>query len=234
MRTSESSFRLGLGLLVDEVGRRVVLGLIVSASLGVIAMVGCHGTASPSTANGSTNGAAADSGPDPANANLAPVNGSGGGAGNSPTQVLSQSQQGQTTESGQEYPPQQQPAPIERQTPDQGAAYPANPGQGDQGAYSPADQDAEAGYQATLTDQQASAPPPPLPVYDQPEAPDPDLIWTPGYWAYGPYGYYWVPGAWCEPPYVGALWTPVTGAIMAGAIASIMDSGGRTSGTTAA
>ncbi len=69
-------------------------------------------------------------------------------------------------------------------------------------------QDAEAGYDATLTDEQASAPPPPLPVYDQPEAPDPDLIWTPGYWAYAPYGYYWVPGAWCAPPYIGALWTP--------------------------
>jgi hypothetical protein len=33
-------------------------------------------------------------------------------------------------------------------------------------------------------------------------------MWTPGYWAWGPDGYYWVPGAWVEPPYYGALWTP--------------------------
>lgn len=50
--------------------------------------------------------------------------------------------------------------------------------------------------------------PPPLPVYVQPVCPEPNLIWTPGYWAYGPEGYYWVPGAWVPAPYVGALWTP--------------------------
>lgn len=50
--------------------------------------------------------------------------------------------------------------------------------------------------------------PPVLPVYVQPPCPEPDLIWTPGYWAYGPDGYYWVPGAWVPAPYVGALWTP--------------------------
>jgi hypothetical protein len=33
-------------------------------------------------------------------------------------------------------------------------------------------------------------------------------MWTPGYWAWGPAGYYWVPGAWVEAPYMGALWTP--------------------------
>ncbi len=36
--------------------------------------------------------------------------------------------------------------------------------------------------------------PPALPYYDQPPAPAPNLIWQPGYWAWGPYGYYWVPG----------------------------------------
>jgi WXXGXW repeat (2 copies) len=50
--------------------------------------------------------------------------------------------------------------------------------------------------------------PPPLPVYEQPPCPEPGLIWTPGYWAYGPDGYYWVPGTWVPAPYVGALWTP--------------------------
>ncbi len=50
--------------------------------------------------------------------------------------------------------------------------------------------------------------PPPLPVYEQPPCPQPGWLWTPGYWAYGPYGYYWVPGEWVPAPYEGALWTP--------------------------
>jgi hypothetical protein len=50
--------------------------------------------------------------------------------------------------------------------------------------------------------------PPVLPVYVQPDCPQPGLIWTPGYWAYGPDGYFWVPGAWVPAPYEGALWTP--------------------------
>ena len=50
--------------------------------------------------------------------------------------------------------------------------------------------------------------PPVLPVYVQPVCPQPGLMWTPGYWAYGPDGYYWVPGAWVPAPYAGALWTP--------------------------
>ena len=51
--------------------------------------------------------------------------------------------------------------------------------------------------------------PPPLPVYDQPIAPGPGYIWTPGYWAWDPdFGYYWVPGTWVMPPAIGLLWTP--------------------------
>jgi len=50
--------------------------------------------------------------------------------------------------------------------------------------------------------------PPVLPVYVQPLCPEPGLMWTPGYWAYGEDGYYWVPGAWVPAPYEGALWTP--------------------------
>ena len=50
--------------------------------------------------------------------------------------------------------------------------------------------------------------PPVLPVYVQPVCPQPNLIWTPGYWAYGPDGYYWVPGAWVPAPFEGGLWTP--------------------------
>lgn len=63
----------------------------------------------------------------------------------------------------------------------------------------------EAGEPATY----APDPPPPLPEYDQPEAPGPDYIWTPGSWNYAANaGYYWVPGTWVLAPYVGALWTP--------------------------
>jgi hypothetical protein len=50
--------------------------------------------------------------------------------------------------------------------------------------------------------------PPVLPVYVQPVCPEPNLIWTPGYWGYGDDGYFWVPGAWVPAPFVGGLWTP--------------------------
>jgi hypothetical protein len=52
-------------------------------------------------------------------------------------------------------------------------------------------------------------PPPPLPVYNSiPPAPYPNYMWTPGYWAWGPAGYYWVPGTWVAPPQTGLYWTP--------------------------
>ncbi len=50
--------------------------------------------------------------------------------------------------------------------------------------------------------------PPPLRVYTQPVCPGDGYIWTPGYWAYGPAGYYWVDGAWVLAPQPGLLWTP--------------------------
>jgi hypothetical protein len=50
--------------------------------------------------------------------------------------------------------------------------------------------------------------PPAIPVYTQPICPGPNYIWTPGYWAWGPEGYYWVPGTWVVAPAVGLLWTP--------------------------
>jgi hypothetical protein len=50
--------------------------------------------------------------------------------------------------------------------------------------------------------------PPALPVYVQPPCPQPDYVWTPGYWSWGPYGYYWVPGTWVAAPEPGYLWTP--------------------------
>jgi len=50
--------------------------------------------------------------------------------------------------------------------------------------------------------------PPELPVYTQPICPGDGYIWTPGYWAYGPEGYYWVAGTWVLAPQPGLLWTP--------------------------
>ena len=50
--------------------------------------------------------------------------------------------------------------------------------------------------------------PPAIPVYAQPPPPAPNYIWTPGYWAWGPAGYYWVPGTWVLAPAPGLVWTP--------------------------
>lgn len=50
--------------------------------------------------------------------------------------------------------------------------------------------------------------PPPIPTYVQPPNVEPNYIWVPGYWAWGPGGYYWVPGTWEAAPAVGMLWTP--------------------------
>jgi len=51
--------------------------------------------------------------------------------------------------------------------------------------------------------------PPAIPVaVVQPPCPTEGYLWTPGYWAYGPAGYYWVDGVWVAPPRVGFLWTP--------------------------
>jgi hypothetical protein len=50
--------------------------------------------------------------------------------------------------------------------------------------------------------------PPMLPVYTQPLCPVDGYLWNPGYWSYGPNGYYWVSGVWVQPPGIGLLWTP--------------------------
>jgi len=52
--------------------------------------------------------------------------------------------------------------------------------------------------------------PPAIPYYVQPPAPDPNYIWSPGYWAYdgNSGGYYWVPGTWVPAPQPGLYWTP--------------------------
>jgi hypothetical protein len=130
---------------------------------------------------------AQNSGPDPATANMAPANGQ--------TQVMGENAAYTPQQQSESYP-QQEPAPVQQAYPQQ--AYPQQPG------YNP-DEAEQAGEEAI---EEADQPPPPLPEYDQPPAPGPDYIWTPGYWAWGAYGYYWVPGAWVEAPYYGALWTP--------------------------
>jgi len=51
--------------------------------------------------------------------------------------------------------------------------------------------------------------PPAIPYYVQPPAPDPNYLWSPGYWAYdNSGGYYWVPGTWVPAPAPGLYWTP--------------------------
>jgi hypothetical protein len=102
------------------------------------------------------------------------------------TQVLGQNEAYNPQQSSESYT--QAPAPVEQD-------YSQSPDDTDQ-------------YNAQDVSEYATEPPPALPEYDQPPAPDPDYIWTPGYWAWGPNGYYWVPGEWCPPPYYGALWTP--------------------------
>src|SRR5215469_8030922 len=52
-------------------------------------------------------------------------------------------------------------------------------------------------------------PPPPLPMeYSHPLLTTPGQEWQPGYWAWGPAGYYWVPGTYVTPPSAGLYWTP--------------------------
>jgi hypothetical protein len=50
--------------------------------------------------------------------------------------------------------------------------------------------------------------PPPLPVYTIPVAPEPNYMYTPGYWGWGASGYYWIPGVWVSAPAPGQYWTP--------------------------
>ncbi len=72
----------------------------------------------------------------------------------------------------------------------------------------PGDQSQAAPPSYAETTDWVSEAPPPIPDYDAPPVPDPNEIWVPGYWAWGPGGYYWVPGTWVEPPQPGLLWTP--------------------------
>jgi len=81
---------------------------------------------------------------------------------------------------------------------------------------------------------QASAPPPELPEYSQPDCPGDGYLWTPGYWSFGPQGYFWVPGAWTQPPEIGYLWTPGYWGYVGGQYAITTVIGAVTSAITAA
>jgi len=150
---------------------RTLLGLGLGAAM-VWGVAGCHKAAASDTM-------VDQNGTDPADANMAPVSGDGS-APAQPAQVLAQNVQYQPQQQGVDYS-QQQAAPIERVAPGSG-----DPSYSDNSQ--PSDQSADP-YAGDLTDEQASDPPPPLPEYDQPPAPDPDYLWTPGYWAWGPGGY---------------------------------------------
>jgi len=155
-------------------------GLIgVGVGLGLaLGATGCH------KAQPTLNAAVDQNGADPANANMASGNGTDSSYGTAQ----------QSTQQSTQRPARVLGARAQNESQQQGEDY--SPQQG-------ADL-----YNADLTEEQADNPPPPLPEYEQPPAPDPDYLWTPGYWAWGPGGYYWVPGCWVAAPYEGALWTP--------------------------
>jgi WXXGXW repeat (2 copies) len=171
---------------------RLLLGFSIglAAFAGAVAISGCH--QAPNDAASVPD----NSGPDPADANMAPVDNSQPQQAAAPARVLGiRSQAPAPQQNSEQYAPQQAAPP-----PDQ--SYPADQSAQDAQDYNQLDAD------ASQPDEYADQPPPELPVYEQPEAPEPNYLWTPGYWGWGTGGYYWIPGAWCAPPYYGALWTP--------------------------
>ncbi len=184
------------------------------AAFGLAVMVGASGCKSNQTANTPAPIVDANGGPDPAAVNNAPVNGmpatpayasSAPLRSRQPARVLGQQAYAPPPSSaGEQYP---------EQYPEQTAqTYPAGQGQPYPAGYNGSAGDYDAAYEQQVNAGQdalyASQPPPPLPVYAQPELTDPGDQWTPGYWSYASQGYYWVPGAWVAPPFIGALWTP--------------------------
>jgi len=179
----------------------------LGASTGLVLavmLVGCR-QQTPLVPAPIENGSAAN-GADPAAANMLQVPTQSTGApvqrvASQGTQVAGQSYTQVPTQNGESYP-QDQGMP---QDPSQQAGY--DPQQdGDDTAYENG-VDAYAQYVDNSVPP-ATQPPPPLPVYEQPDAPGPNYLWTPGYWSYANTGYFWVPGAWVAAPYEGALWTP--------------------------
>ena len=199
--------------------------LLIAAALFSVTLAGCHRN-QPTVTDANNTG-------DPAEANLAASDGtvpdSSGNVQQGAQQPLSSSPssypqaapaptrrvlgaraQNESQQQAEEYPQQGyadngQGAPIERRSPEYTDGNGYNQGYGGQQTADTYDQGYNTGMDAV---EEADQPPPPLPVYDQPPCPEPNYLWTPGYWNYAPAGYYWVPGAWTAPPYSGALWTP--------------------------
>ncbi len=195
----------------------LTLSIGLAITLGAAGLSGCHRAIPPAAIPD-------NSGPDPADVNQAPVNGSEPQAPTpaavaAPGRVLgvrseaaprqAQGQYASPPDQNQPYPQQNYSPQQQQDSPQQG--YPSDQNYSNDQNYqynAPGyygDQQEDAGQQAI---EEADQPPPPLPEYEQPEAPAPNYLWTPGYWSYAPVGYYWVPGVWCAPPYYGALWTP--------------------------
>ena len=182
---------------LPRLSKKYVLAFAIGIATlaGIASITGCHKAPDADVA---TN----DSGPDPADANMAPVDGTQQQAAApvqraAPTRVLAARQQNESQQNAEDYP----------QTGTQAGAPadPQNQASNQDNSYDPNyENQVDAGQQAL----EADTPPPPLPTYQQPEAPAPNYLWTPGYWSYSPVGYYWVPGAWVFAPYPGALWTP--------------------------
>jgi hypothetical protein len=144
-----------------------------------------------------------------ANGNLAPVSDNGGAA-PAPETAAPQSAPAYSApaQSQQQYPQQpQQPAQAQQPQQPQYPAQAQQPQYQDQ-QYQNQDDSGQLAQDVDQIAEYAPEPPPQLPEYQQPPCPDPNYIWTPGYWAYGQEGYYWVPGVWAYAPYTGALWTP--------------------------
>jgi hypothetical protein len=100
-------------------------------------------------------------------------------------------------------------APVDAGSPEQQADADADASQYPQAQ--PADgmqPSADSNDANSLVDTESDQPPPDLFDYDQPFSPGALYLWTPGYWAHSPVGFFWVPGQWTIAPFYGALWTP--------------------------
>src|ERR1035441_3632056 len=109
VETRTSSFPEKAGQGERSGGERFRSLLSIGLGLALVwSVAGCHSTPAQNAAIDQNAG-------DPADANMAPVSGNGDIAPAQPAQALAQNVQYQGPQQGQDYVPQQQAAPIERQ-----------------------------------------------------------------------------------------------------------------------
>jgi WXXGXW repeat (2 copies) len=168
---------------------RYLLGVSIGLA-GLAGITACHKTVSAAQQEAQQE----QQGPDPSLQNMVAVDSAGNPINESEQQAAQPSTGGAPIERRAPEPDQSQVAPYDQQSG-------AQPNYAQDELYDGQDVSAEPPVYA-------DQPPPELPVYEQPEAPGPNYMWTPGYWDYAPLGYYWVPGVWVMAPYPGALWTP--------------------------